>query len=195
MTEPSADVDEIVGGLPARRRTRWLLGLLVVLLVVALVGRWADGQQRRHEFSTLLAKTADAQATVLAAQAEVLSIRSYTMPLLVSSSSATVRSGLAQLIDQSAATGATSLREARDAIARLTELPWHHEMRSARRADLAYLDQRIADLESIAKGGDLVVLHSASAAAAASIATSALQHAAPTTADADRAAGVLSANS
>jgi hypothetical protein len=192
MTESSANVDEIAGGAPTRARARWPLAVLVVLLVVALTGRWADGQQRRHEFRALLAKTADAQATVLAAQAGVLSIRSYTMPLLVSSSSATVRSGLAQLIDQSAATGATSVRKARDAIAMLTLLPWHREMQSARRADLAYLDQRIADLDSVAKGGDLVALHSAAATSAASSATSALQRAAPTIADANRAAVVLS---
>jgi hypothetical protein len=193
VVNDDTDLD-VLAGEPSRARRRWPLGVLVVLLALALIGKWADGQQRHHEFTALLAKTADAQATAIDAQRKVLSTRVYTMPLLVSSSSATVRSGLAQLIDDAAAKGRTELQKSRNAIASLAVLPWHHAMRAARRADLAYVDQRIADLDEVAHGGDLKALNSTQAAAAAIVAAAALESAATSAAESARVAATLDAD-
>jgi len=66
-------------------------------------------------------------------------------------------------------------------------------MRHAQQADLAYLDQRIADFEQAAKGADLAVLASAQATTAALAASAALQSAAPSGSDAARVATTFGA--
>ena len=186
MQTSRSDVDVLDDG--KRGRRPWLIITVTVLIALALLGKWGDAAQEHREFNALLAKTADAQATATAARAAVLSTRQYTMPLLVSSSSTTVRTGLEQLIEQSAAKGKTRLEQARKELAQVTVLPWHHAMRHAQQADLAYLDQRIADFEQAAKGADLAVLASAQATTAALAASAALQSAAPSGSDAARVA-------
>ncbi|MGH8890060.1 MAG: hypothetical protein ACRDV3_09955 [Acidothermaceae bacterium] len=168
----------------APQRRRWPFGVALTAVLLALVAHWTNGQLRQHEFNTLLGAAADAQSTGDAAAAEVLSTRAYTMPLLVSSSSATVRAGLEQLIEQSAATGVATLQKERDQIAKVNLVPWHTGLRDARRADLAYVDQRIADFEQVVDGADLGLLNSTAATAAVSKAAAVLRAAAPSAFDA-----------
>lgn len=164
---------------------------IVTAALLVLVAHWTNGQFQQHEFNTLLAKTADAQSTGDDAAALVLSTRAYTMPLLVSSSSATVRTGLEQLIEQSAAAGVAKLQTARNELARTTVLPWHTGLRQAQRADLAYVDQRIADFKQVVAGADLGLLSSESAATAAKKAAAVLKAVAPSELDAADVATAL----
>jgi hypothetical protein len=180
---PDAGPDVVGDARSDRARRRWPFAVLAVVIVLALIGKWADHRRRTDEFDQLIARASAAQATALDAGSKVLSTRQYTMPLLVTSSSATVRSGLEQLIDDSAATGAANLRKDRGALARVSIWPWHESLRAAKRAALAYLDQRISDLDAIAAGADLSLLNSAAAVSASVQATLALRSAAPTTAD------------
>lgn len=173
-------------GDPSRRR-RWPFIALALIVVAVSLGSWLDNESRHREFDALLAKAADAQAVAAAAQGAVLATRKYTMPLLVTSSSAAVRTGLEELIDQSAAKGEDQLRDARDTLAKVSVLPWHHKMDDAKAAALAYFDRRLADFASVAGGADLALLSSDKASAEAATAASALRDAAPSTTDAARA--------
>lgn len=194
MAEPAENFDVVDDGHRARRRRRWPVAVLIVVVVLALTANWVDDSRQRAEFHSLLAKTADAQTTASAARARVLSTRQYTMPLLVSSSSATVRLGLQRLIEDSAAHGAADLRSGRQKLAGTSILPWHHALRDAKRADLAYLDQRIADFDRVAHGADLRLLASPAARGAASDAAAELRSAAPTSSDAARVSAILQLN-
>jgi len=89
----------------------------------------------------------------------VLSTRQYTLPLLVSSSSATVRAGLAKLIDDEAARQARKLQQARDAVRDTTILPWHHDVWDRKKAAVAAIDVQIAALDAASHGADLAVLN------------------------------------
>jgi hypothetical protein len=142
-----------------RRRRRWPLLAAVIVIAAVLAARFADGQVKSHESHLLAARAADAQATAEAARAAVLSTRQYTMPLLVSSSSATVRSGLEQLIDDEAAHETTQLEQARDTLDTTSILPWHHALLDLKQADLSLLDTQIAALEAASQGADLKVLN------------------------------------
>jgi hypothetical protein len=134
--------------------------LVVVIAVVALLaGRWTDYQFEHHESRLLSSRVSDAQATASAARAAVLSTRQYTLPLLVTSSSATVRAGLAKLIDDEAAKQAAKLRQARDAVRNTTILPWHHALWDKKKSDVAAIDVQIAALDAASRGVDLGVLN------------------------------------
>jgi len=164
---------------------------VVIAAVVLLVIQWGDRQARQHEFQSLLNRAAQAQTTADDAARRVLSTRAYTMPLLVTSSSATVRAGLEQLVEQSAAEAAADVREARANVAKADVVPWHLSARSANRAELAYLDQRIADFNQVANGADLSLLYSPKARAAAGVAIAAMQRTAPNDLDAHEVQVVL----
>lgn len=164
--------------------TRSWWRIIVATAIVLLVAQWGDRQLRQHEFQGLLDRTAQAQTTADNAARMVLSTRDYTMPLLVTSSSATVRAGLEKLVEQDAAKAALSIRAARDQLARVDVLPWHSSARAAHRTAVAYLDQRIADFERVASGADLSLLNSAQAQSAGALAIAALQGSAPNVADA-----------
>ncbi len=175
--------DVVSSASPDGPRGRWptvVSVVVVVMVVLGLVARWADAREKQHEFKALLAAITNAQATAAAAQAVVFSTRTYTMPLLVSSSSATVRAGLAELIDQSAAKGATQLRRARVAISDVRVLPWHHQLRAARARYLDYLDAQLTALDDVARGADLAELPRAANDPALPVAGYALENAAPT---------------
>ncbi len=142
-----------------RRRRRWPLLFVVIVIAVALAGRFADEQVKHHESHLLAVRAADAQATAEVARAAVLSIRQYTMPLLVSSSSAQVRAGLAQLIDDEARRELVRLQQARDALSNTRVLPWHDTVRAAKQADLTVLDTQLSALDAASHGADLKVLN------------------------------------
>ncbi len=144
---------------PGRRRRRWPLVAVVIAIVVVLASRWTDSQLRQHESRLLSSRTADAQATAAAARAAVLSTRQYTMPLLVSSSSATVRAGLAQLIDNEAADQEARLRHARDALENTTILPWHHAIWDRKKAEVTEINVQLGALAAASHGADLKVLN------------------------------------
>jgi hypothetical protein len=135
--------------------------LVAAVLVIAVVagGRWTDYQFQQHESHMLATRTSDAQATAEAARAAVLSTRQYTMPLLVSSSSATVRAGLAKLVEDDAAHQATLLEQARTELDDTTILPWHHALWDKKKAAVSAVDVQITALDAAAHGADLVVLN------------------------------------
>jgi monomeric isocitrate dehydrogenase len=81
------------------------------------------------------------------------------MPLLVSSSSATVRAGLEQLIDDEAARELVQLQHARDALSNTSILPWHDTLRATKHAALSLLDTQISALDAASHGADLKVLN------------------------------------
>jgi hypothetical protein len=141
-----------------RRRRRWPLLAVVIVIAAALAARFADDQVKHHESQLLAVREADAQATAEAARARVLSTRQYTMPLLVSSSSAAVRAGLEQLIDDDAALGRLQLQKARETLSSTRILPWHGTVRETKRADLSLLDTQISALDAASHGADLKVL-------------------------------------
>ncbi len=175
----SGSTDVIDDGRAERPRRRWPFVVLAAVVALALTAGWLDQARKHAEVHDLVSKTVQAQQTIEGARKVVLSTRQYTMPLLVSSSSVTVRLGLQRLIDQSAARELTQLRDARDSIADASILPWHHDVRDAKRANLAYLDQSIADFEQVAHGADLALLTSPAATTAATMARHALRSTEP----------------
>ena len=139
-----------------RRTWRWVGLVLGVVLVAAVVGQRADQAARHREFAALVTSSADAQATAEHADAQVRSTRAYTLPQLESAPAA-VRIGLAKLIADSAGRGATDLRASRAAVASTSVLPWHRSIRTAKRAELAYLDTWITYFDNVAAAGDIRV--------------------------------------
>lgn len=174
--EPRDRPDRVdVRSRPRQRRRRLLL--IAALLIVVALGL-VDRVQRAREFRSLLTGAADARLTAQHAEARVRSTREYTMPVLVSSSSPSVRMGLDKLIDDTAAEGAGEVRVTRAAIAAKSVLPWHSSLRKARAADLAYLDAWAAYLDDVASGvtGNMAT---GELAAKLDVATIALRAAAP----------------
>ena len=160
---PDPDADLAPGHLdvlstgPAEGRSRvpqfvaLVVGLAVVVVFAAATG---DRALRHREFRSLSSASTDAQATATHADAQMLSTRQYTMPLL-GSAPANVRAGLEQLIAQSAGQGVTAVRSTRAKVASTSVLPWHPALRKAKKAELAYLDSWTAYLESVASNGDV----------------------------------------
>ena len=142
-----------------RRWRRWPLLAAIITLAVVLAGRWTDYEFEQHESRLLASRTANASATAEAARATVLSTRQYTMPLLVSSSSATVRAGLAKLIDDEAAHQATLLEQARDEVRDTTILPWHHALWDRKKAEVSAINVQTSALDAASHGADLQVLN------------------------------------
>jgi hypothetical protein len=149
--EPRDRPDRVdVRSRPRQHRRRLLL--IAALLIVVALGL-VDRVQRAREFRSLLTGAADARLTAQHAEARVRSTREYTMPVITSSSSSSVRMGLDKLIDDTAAQGAAEVRATRAAIAAKRVLPWHTSLRKAQAADLAYLDAWASYLDDVAAGG------------------------------------------
>ena len=125
---------------------------VAVAVVLVAAATWADRVERSREFDTLSSKIDSSQQSVSFAVGQVASTRSYTMPLLVTSSSATVRTGLEKLIDQAAARQVTELQVQRRRVEGVFMLTWHRPDRRARARYVGYLDARIATMESMARG-------------------------------------------
>jgi hypothetical protein len=175
-----ASADVLSAGSPDRqpRSYRWVGVVVGVLVVVGLSSAAADRALRHHEFTTLVSRDADSEATAAHAEGVVISTHTYTMPLLTYSTPE-VRSGLANVIAQSAAQGVTELRNERAAVAATTVLPWHSSMRAAKRAELSYLDSWTAYLQSIASGNAFVGVPTQSFDALRQAALASLREAAP----------------
>jgi len=100
------------------------------------------------------------------------------MPLL-GSAQPNVRTGLQQLIAQSATEGAKEVRATRANVAAATVLPWHSSLHRAKAAELSYLDAWAAYLDNVAHGGDTGAIPTAVLATKRTGASAALRNAAP----------------
>jgi hypothetical protein len=183
---PEPDADQSTGHIdvlstgPRENRSRVpQLIALVVGVVIAVVFAAAAGDRalRHREFLSLSSASSDAQATATHADAQMLSTRQYTMPLLTSAP-AKVRAGLEQLIAQSAGQGVTAVMATRAKVASTSVLPWHPALRKAKKAELAYLDSWTAYLQSVARNGDVETMPTQQLDADLTTATTALQNAA-----------------
>jgi hypothetical protein len=143
-----ADAGRVSGG----GRFRLAGAALAIFLVLAIGGSWADRLERGHEFDALTTTIDSSQQSVSFAVQQVVSTRNYTMPLLVTSSSATVREGLEKLIDQAAQRRVVDLEAQRRRVDGVFIVPWHTAERRARADYVAYLDARIAAMQSMADG-------------------------------------------
>ena len=81
-----ASADVVSAGSPDRqpRSYRWLGIVVGVLVVVWLSTTAADRAVRHHEFTTLVSRDVDSEATAAHADGVVRSTHTYTMPLLTS---------------------------------------------------------------------------------------------------------------
>jgi hypothetical protein len=176
---PAEHIDVLSTG-PTEDRSRVPQGIALivgVVVVVAFAAAAGDRALRHREFISLSSAANDAQTTATHADAQMLSTRQYTMPLL-GSAPANVRAGLEQLIAQSAGQGATAVRATRAKLASTSVLPWHPALRKAKKAELAYLDSWTAYLESVARSGDVGTMPTRQLDVDLTTATTALQHAA-----------------
>ena len=153
---PSGHLDVLSTGSSERRsRVPQIVALIAGVVVVVVFAAAAGDRALRHrEFRSLSSAADDAQTTATHADAQMLSTRQYTMPLL-GSAPASVRAGLEQLIAQSAGQGVTAVRATRAKVASTSVLPWHPALRKAKKAELAYLDSWTAYLETVARNGDV----------------------------------------
>lgn len=177
--QPAGHIDVLSTG-PRENRSRvpQFIALAIGVIVVAVFAAAAGDRALRHrEFVRLSSAATDAQTTATHADAQILSTRQYTMPLLTSAP-ANVRAGLEQLIAQSAGRGVTAVIATRAKVASTSVLPWHPALRKAKKAELAYLDSWTAYLQSIARNGDVGTMPTQQLDADLTTATTALQDAA-----------------
>ena len=128
-----------------RRRTRWVAGLVVVLVVGLVL---ADRAVREREVDTLLADVEDVSVTVSLAERRVAAMQLYLRP--VASSGATgpgLAADLDELVREAAATGVDELHARGRQVGSRTVLPWHHDVRDAQEALSRYADARADRLE------------------------------------------------
>lgn len=169
----------ITGGRERRHRLpRFLVPLLCAVVLIGYGAITLDRDSRHHEFKALLGATISGQATAEHADATLESTRQYTMPLL-GSAQPTVRAGLEQLIDQTASEGVAQVRATRAAVASTSVLPWHRALHKAKAAELAYLDEWTAYLDSVAHGADTGTIPTTQLQAEQTGAATALREAAP----------------
>jgi hypothetical protein len=181
-----------VGAPRGRGRFRLLGSAVVVVVVLAVAGSWADRLERGHEFDALTDTIDSSQQSVSFAVQQLVSTRNYTMPLLVTSSSATVRAGLAKLIDEAAQKRVVDLETQRHRVDSVAILPWHSAERRARADYVAYLDARIAAMQSMAAGNGQATDEETVFTALQQTAALALDSAAHSGAEAGRAATLFS---
>ncbi len=122
----------------ASRRTRTLVGLALVLLVL---GTAADGEVADRERTALLAGVEDGESALSAARDSQLSLAQYAGPLLtgVDVPPAARRSAFATLA-QDAARWEPRLRARQEQVAAQDVLPWHDDLQAARDAYAARLE-------------------------------------------------------
>jgi hypothetical protein len=181
--QPAGHSDVLITGAAERHsrvpRLLWIaFCVAVVLAVIATVARAEDRDSQHREFNSLLSATVNGQATAQHADALVESTRQYTMPLL-GSAPPNVRTGLEQLIAQSASEGASQVEAIRKQVAATSVLPWHRALHQAKAAELSYLDTWSAYLNNVAQGGDTGTIPTTTLAAKQSSASAALRDAAP----------------
>jgi hypothetical protein len=140
------------GAPPVRGRPRRALLALTLLALLATAALVADDAVRGREADALVARAAAAQAAITYADRRVAATVAYTMPLLESAAQpASVRTGLARLVEQEAAGQLPPVQRQRVDLARVRVLPWHGPQRRARDRLLSYLDARIGRLQAAAQ--------------------------------------------
>ena len=154
-----------------RRRTRWVLGLVVVLVVGLVL---ADRAVREREVDVLLSDVENVSAAVSLADQRVIAMQLYIRP--VASSSATspeLAADLDELVLEAAATGSDELREHGRQVGSRIVLPWHHDVRDAQDALARYAGARADRLQGGAEPGPDLALAPAVEALRAAVGPSA----------------------
>ena len=132
------------------RRPRGAVAVLAAgaLLAAGLLG---DAQVREREVDALLARASSGLETVRYADGRVRGVLRYSGPALQSPQvRPEVRASLRDLVRGEAGGQVEALRAERRAAADIGVLPWHGPQREARAQWVAYLDVRVAYLESVA---------------------------------------------
>lgn len=143
MTDP----DALRAG--PERRPRGALAVLAAgaLLAAGLLG---DAHVREREVDALLARAASGVESVQYADGRVRGVLRHAGPALQSPQvRPEVRDSLRDLVRREAGGQVEALRSERRAAADVRVLPWHGPQREARSRWLAYLDVRVAYLESV----------------------------------------------
>ena len=140
--------DEVAGAQATSRRTRTLVGLALVLLVLGVgADRWLVERER----TALLATVEEAETAVTASQNSLLSLMEYAGRLLTDADvpAATRTSALATL-SRDAARWQPRVRARHDGALSQRIAPWHGDLRAARDAYALRLDvwaDRLAEVE------------------------------------------------
>src|SRR3954447_14034745 len=132
------------------RAHRRLPGLLVCVALLIGIGAVGNSYLERRELSALLHRADAAQSTVAYTNHRIAATVDYARPQLFAASvPADVRTGLQQLVQDSAGQQVPALKHEREQVATTAVVPWHGSLRSARDALLRYLDARISYLRTI----------------------------------------------
>jgi hypothetical protein len=132
-----------------------------VALVLGVAAYAGDSVAQRRELDRLIGRVLAAQDTIAYTDHRVAATVDYTLPLLFSASvPARVRSGLQQLVADSAAGQVGDIEQERVRAADVFVLPWHRALRRAKAALIAYLEARVKYLRAVAKNTQtLYVVH------------------------------------
>lgn len=125
----------------------WVAAALAAVLVVGCV----VGERRvaASQFNLLLSRCAAGQDAVRYDRDRVTSVVSYVTPLLqMATTPVDVRAGLAQLVEQAAAQGASDLNRRARRVQTTRVLPWRSALGSARASCTGYLDAWAAYLRA-----------------------------------------------
>jgi hypothetical protein len=148
------DLDEpirVVRRTAVPRLWRWAtLGVLLLFVAIALFS--ADHRSRDHEFNQLLDQVQRSQSTIDDADRQVSSVLADTsqQPTPASTPAPASLTIVQETAVEQLAEQVSELQLRREAIATLRPFRWHPAQRQARDAYLAYLDNQITYLLSIA---------------------------------------------
>lgn len=151
-------------GTPERESRRWprLVAAALVLVAVLTVAflRWSE-QQRAAGNAELAAVFERASSTAFAGENRVQASVAYVSPLVWSPDiDETLRSGLWDIVEGSAADVAADLLVVRERAVGTTVLPWHEEQAAARDALVALVDaqrERFLGISRNARNIDLIL--------------------------------------
>jgi hypothetical protein len=132
-----------------RLSRRWPV-LVVLAMVSAIVLYGIDQHDRDRELDALLGQVEQGQSAIRYSDARVHAMVQHTFPQLLSiRAPSRVSANLWAVVQQTAADRLQPMRLRRDAIAELPVAAWHTDLRRARAAYLAYLDERIVVLRAV----------------------------------------------
>jgi hypothetical protein len=147
------DLDRPAPAAPAARRnrlTRWWPVLVVLVMVSAIALYGLDQRDRERELDALLVQVERGQAAIRFSDARVQAMVQYASPQLLSARAPErVRASLRAIVQKAAADRLPPMHQRRAAVARLSVAGWHTDVRRARAAYLAYVDERIAVLLAV----------------------------------------------
>ncbi len=125
-------IDEVIGAQATSRRTRTVVGLVLVLLVLGFAGdRW----QSARETDRLLAVVTDGESAVRGSQASLAGLAQYSSRLLTGADVTDGARGAAyESLARDAARWQPRVADPQRRLAGLTVVPWHDGLRDARSA-------------------------------------------------------------